>query len=282
MRIAIALATLLAAQASAPRFEVASIKENKSGALQGGLRAQPGGRFEWTNTTLMNLVRTSHQRFSFDQREIVGGPDWIDSVRFDVLVQTGIGTPPVDPDGFPSETFAMIRTLLQERFQLAVHNEVRERPIYELVLARRDGRLGAGLQKVEADCASAMKAMSEGRPAPAREKRGPDCTIGGGPGRLIANAVTVDVLARVLGGRVGRTVVDETGLSGSFDVDLVFSQELTSPLPGGRDPDDRPAATADAPSIFTAVQEQLGLRLESARGPVDVLVVDKAERPTEN
>jgi uncharacterized protein (TIGR03435 family) len=133
----------LAQTSEAPRFEVASIRENKSGSPEGSLRAQPGGRYEWTNTSLKGLIIVAHQRHAFDQREITGGPDWIDSARFDVLAQTGVGTPPVDPDGFPSGLFAMIRTLLEERFQLRVHNEVRERRIYALVIPRRDGQLGA-------------------------------------------------------------------------------------------------------------------------------------------
>jgi len=277
-----ALTTAAAAQGAgqAPRFEVASIKENKSGAPEGGLRAQPGGRIEWTNTTLRGLIGTAYQRFGFDMRQTVGGPEWLDTARFDVLVQTGSGNPPVDPDGFPGQLFAMIRTLLEERFALVVHNEVREQPVYRLVTVR-PGTIGPGLKRVAIGCAAAMKAMTGGERPPIREGRGPDCTFGGPPGRLQGNAVTIDMISRVLGRQVNRPVINQTGLDGSFDLDLHFSPEFAPPPPGAA-PGDPPPAASDAPSIFTAVQEQLGLRLESTRGPADVLVVDKAERPTEN
>lgn len=214
-------------------------------------------------------------------RQTIGGPDWIDTARFDVLVQTGTGSPPLEPDGFPAQLFAMIRALLEERFSLVVHNEVREQPMYRLVLARRDGALGPGLRKLAIDCHASMKAMTEGQRMPMRDGRGPDCTFGGPPGRLQGNAITIDMLSRVLGRHVNRAVVNQTGLDGNFDVDLNFSPEFIPPPPGTA-PGDVPAPASDAPSIFTAVHEQLGLRLESTKGPVDVLIVDRAERPTEH
>ena len=125
MKLALVVMALMAVQTAAPRFDVTSIKVNRSGAPNGNLRIQPGGRLAWTNTTLRDLISTSHQRFEFDTREVAGGPDWIDRTRFDVLVQTGTGAPSIGPGGFPAELFAMIRTMLQERFGLVVHNETR-------------------------------------------------------------------------------------------------------------------------------------------------------------
>lgn len=281
-RVGALLVMAATAAAQTPRFEVASIKENRSGSVEGGLRAQPGGRYAWTNTTLRSLIGVSHQRFGFDQREIVGGPDWIDRARFDVLVQTGSGTPPNDADGFPGPLFAMIRTLLQERFTLVVHNEIRQQPIYELVVAKRDGQLGPGATRVNGDCVSSMKVMTEGTRGGSRPNRGPDCSIGGrGPGHLQGNAITLDMLARVVGSQLHRPVVNKTGIAGSFDVELVFTPEVgSSPLQVRQGGD--PLAVPEGVSLFTALQEQLGLKLESTRGPVDVLVVDRAERPTEN
>jgi len=269
---------LVAAQAAAPRFEVASITVNRATTGEPDLRVQPGGRFAWTSTTLRNLIGTSFQRFAFDQREIEGGPAWIDTARFDVLVQTGSGAPPTDPEGFPGTLFAMIQTLLRERFSLATHEEVRERPIYRLVTVRADSRLGPELKAVAGGCGEALKALSNGERATERTGRGPDCAFGGPPGQLQGNAVTMDMLARVIGGQVRRPVVNATGIEGSFDVDLTFSPEFVPPPPGSR-VGDLPPSPSDAPSIFTALQEQLGLRLESARGEVSVLVVDRAEMP---
>ncbi len=277
---AIVLAALIAAQAAAPRFEVASIRENRS-AVAPNFRPQPGGRFEWSGTTLKGLIGTAYQRFGFDQRETEGGPEWMDTARFDVLVQTGSGTPPVEPDGFPRQLFTMIQALLQDRFGLQAHDEVRERPIYRLVRVNPGGPLGSGLEPTTAACGEAMSAITGGQRATMRTGRGPDCTFGGPPGELQGNAVTVDMLSRVIGAQVRRPVVNDTGIEGSFDVDLTFSPEFVPPPPGSRVGDPPPRQT-DAPSIFTALQEQLGLKLEPARGPVDVLIVDAAHMPTPN
>ena len=281
MPLAIVIVALVAAQAAAPRFEVASIRENRSADAAPGFRAQPGGRFEWTATTLEGLIGLSYQRFAFDQRETEGGPEWMEAARFDVLVQTGSGTPPVEPDGFPRQLFAMIQGLLEDRFGLKVHNEVRERPIYRLVKVRPGAALGPDLKPTAEACGQAMSAISGGQLATMRAGRGPDCSFGGRPGQLQGNAVTVDMLARVIGAQVRRPVVNDTGIEGSFDVDLAFSPEFVPAPPGSRVGDPTLRQT-DAPSIFTALQEQLGLKLEPARGPVDVLVVDDARRPTPN
>jgi uncharacterized protein (TIGR03435 family) len=286
-RILFTMLTLLwfaawaAAQSPAPRFDVVSIRQNTSGAVEGGLRINPGGQMQWTNTTLKSLIGTAFQRFAFDMRETIGGPPWIDQARFDVIVQTGSGAPRVDADGFPSETFAMIRAMLAERFRLVTHNEQREAPIYRLVAARQGSSLGPGLRRVNVDCSTAMTTQAAGKGLPQRDGRGPDCTFGGPPGSLHGNAVTLDMIARVIGRQLNRHTVNATGIDGYFDLDLTFSPELVQSLPGRAPGDPLPAPT-DAPSIFTAVQEQLGLRLEAARGQVDVLVVDRAEMPTDN
>jgi len=267
--------------AGQPRFAVVSIKQNRSGAIEGGLRINPGGQMQWTNTTLESLIGMSHQRYAFDQRETEGGPGWIDTARFDVLVQTGSGTPAVDPDGYPGQLFAMIRALLADRFGVKTHTEMRDRPIFRLVRVRPGAPTGPGLTPVAAGCGQAMKALSGGEQVQARTGRGPDCTFGGPPGQLRGNAVTIDMLSRVLANQVRRHIVNETGIDGSFDVDLTFSPEFMAPSPDGA-AGDPPLSPSDAPSIFTAVQEQLGLKLESARGPVEVLVVDDAHMPTAN
>lgn len=286
MRAAAACALLMTviavvSRGQEPGFDVVSIKENRSG-IGSGLRVLPGGRFEWTNSTLRGLIGTAVQRYGFDQRQVVGGPDWIDTARFDVVVLTGSGAPPVEPDGYPAQLFAMMRAMLADRFGLVTHEEVREGAVYRLVLSRRDREPGPGLKPVEAACAGAMRAISGGSRSAWRPGRGPDCSFGGPPGQLQGNAVTIDMLSRILGREARRPVINETGLAGSFDVDVKFSPEFGPPPPGAADPAERPVVNPDSPSIFTAIQEQLGLKLESSRGPIDVLVIDKAERPIEN
>jgi uncharacterized protein (TIGR03435 family) len=279
-------------QSGPPQFDAVSIKQNRSADTAGGIRVSPGGRFEFRNTTLKGLIGSVFQRYGFDQRPTEGGPNWIDTARFDILVQTGTGTPPNDPDGFPGQLFAMMQALLRERFGLVVHNEMREQPIYRLVRVRpggplekgplEKGPLWKGLRSVPEGCAAALKTLTGGQRAEWRPGRGPDCTFGGPPGQLQGNAVSMDMIARVLGAQVRRHVVNETGIAGSFDLDLTFSPEFVQGPPGSRAPGDPLPAPSDAPSIFTAVQEQLGLRLETARGPVDVFIVDRASMPTEN
>jgi uncharacterized protein (TIGR03435 family) len=176
----------------------------------------------------------------------------------------------------------MVRAVLVERFGLVIHNEVRERPVYALTAARPDRRLGAGLKPADSDCSEAMRRMVAPVPGP-RPPGPPPCSFGGGPGRIQGNVVTLAMLANMLAGTVGRPVIDRTGVPGHFNVTLEYAPEagITGPLPPGVPPQE-PAPRSDGPSIFTAVQEQLGLKLESTRAPVDVLVIDKASPPTEN
>jgi uncharacterized protein (TIGR03435 family) len=178
----------------------------------------------------------------------------------------------------------MFRGVLAERFRLVAHWEPRERPIYNLVLDRADRRLGPKLVKVAIDCATVADAVLAGTPPAPRAGRGDECnfsrTSEAQAGSLQGNAVTITVLARFLAVEgLGREVVDRTGLSGTFDVDLLYLPEF--PV-GGVSPD-RLAFDPrfqGRPGLTTALREQLGLKLESSRGPVDVLVIDSVERPT--
>ena len=171
----------------------------------------------------------------------------------------------------------MVRALLADRFKLKMHTEPREQSVFALVLARSDGKFGSQLKKSETACT-----------APTAPRTGPidlsvpnQCgVIMGGPGRLNFRGVTMDVLAAQLSARVGRSVVDRTGLSGRFDLDVDFAPQPLRAEPGS-DPAsvDRPADSG--PSIYTAIQEQLGLKLDSQKRSVDVTVIDSVERPTE-
>jgi uncharacterized protein (TIGR03435 family) len=258
-----------------PAFDVVSIKPNRSGTVEGRINISPSGRVEWTNTTLKALLRLAYMREAFDPREIVGGPSWIGSDTFTVIA-TSERPAQNRPDGFPAELFAMVRAMVEDRFKVKVHNEQRDASIYAMVLARSDGKPVPALHGVRDACGEAMKAMTN---APPRNGP-PPCSFGGPPGKLTGTAVTMKMFGNVLSNYVGRTVVDRTGLSGSFDFELTFDPASLAKAPPGTQPGPPTAADNAAPSIFTALQEQLGLKLESTRGPVDVLVVDAAAPPT--
>ena len=278
---AVSVATVVAAQQAMPpsRFDVVSIKQNKSGDTTSNFRVSPAGRFEFTNYKVGSFIAVAYQRFAFDQVDVVGGPDWADRDRFDITAQTGNGPPPVDASGYPAGLAAMLRQMLAERFQLTTHWEKRERAVYVLQVARPGRALGPGLKRVDAGCGTALADLASGRTSTRREGRGPDCTFGSTPNQFHGNAVTLEMFARVLGwGELDRPVIDRTGIAGSFDIDLRFRQEPG--LRGGGQPAPAAPADSDAPSIFTAVEEQLGLKLVSDRAPVDVLVIDRLERPT--
>ena len=278
----VALATLIPLRAQTTRFEVVSIKPTPPGTQGGGFQVSPGGRVTWRNSTLKGMVAAAYQRFTWDSREIVGGPDWFNEARFDVIALAPGGLPPVDADGFPSQLRAMFRAVLADRFRLAAHWETRDRPIYNLVLDRADRRLGPKLVPVAMDCAKVAAAIVAGSPPVSRPGRGQECnfSLTSDYGSMQGNAVTIAVLARFLAAEgLGREVVDRTGLSGTFDVDLLHLPDY----PVGGIPADRLALDPrfqGRPGLITALREQLGLKLEATRGPVEVLVIDSVERPT--
>ena len=200
---------------------------------------------------------------------IVGAPDWIENERFDIEAKADRDNPP-QADAPAPELLTMMRNLLAERFKLMVHQESREQPVYALVAANADGAPGPQLRRVEVDCAAetarAMAARRGGAPPPPTDpNKMPPCGFRVRPGHVMAKGATLQQLTRSLLWILGRTVVDRTNLSGTYDIDLESAPEET--------------AAAKGPSIFTAVQEQLGLKLDSQRAAVDVLVIDRVERP---
>ncbi|HEY3043698.1 MAG TPA: TIGR03435 family protein [Vicinamibacterales bacterium] len=256
--------------AAQPGFEVASVKPNRSGDPGGSFGGRPGGQLVVRNYTLRDIIRNTYGLQNF---QIVGGPDWIESDRFDIVAKA------VD-DAPPARMMLMARTLLADRFKLVVHTETREIPIYALVMARSDGRPGPQLRLAAVDCA-AMLAAARGRgappPAPAPPGERPACGMRTAPGRMMAGGYALPDVARNLSNFAGRMVVDKTGLAGTFDLDLTWTPDQ---IPQGPLPPGAPAIDPNGPSIFTAVQEQLGLKLDSQKGPVEVLVIDHAEQPT--
>ena len=244
------------AQSRPLAFEVVSVKPNSSGEPGGTSRAQPG-RYQGINVTLRRVIALAYRPV----QEFVGGPDWIAAARFDIEART-------DATATPDQMLEMLRTLLADRFKLVVHRESRSLPVYALTLDRRDGRLGKQLRQSSADCASRGAAQ----PPPATSEQQPRCGFRLGNGALSGVGATMTQLAAEMS-FVGRQVVDRTGLTGLFDIDLEWTP----------DPAGATAPPPDAgPSIFTAVQEQLGLKLEPATAPIDVIVIDSAEPPQPN
>jgi uncharacterized protein (TIGR03435 family) len=267
------------AQEPARRFDVVSIKLSQPNAQNRLPRISPG-RVEFFNTTLKQLIASAYSRFPFDPREVVGGPAWIDSERFDI-VATMERPPQFDQAGMLGELNGMLRALIEERFDVKAHNEQRDDDVYTLTFARSDRKTGAGLRQVPDACAAASKELTGAAP-PLPQRRGPPpCSFGGPPGRLIGTGVTIAMFASVLSGSAGRTVIDRTGLAGSFDIELNFDPASAAQAPPGAPRGPSPIDDTK-PSIFAALQEQLGLKLESTRGQIDVLMIDQAERPTPN
>ena len=270
MKVCLAALALLLAQTSAvpPTFEVASIKRNLSGSTNASSRGLPGGRVTMTNRTLRDMIREINRLQSY---QIDGGPDWIGKDRWDIVAKA---------EGDPAfeRMIEMMKTLFADRFKLKTHRETREMPIYALVVAGSDGRLGPQIKRSTTDCAALMAATrSQGGPPPPPPGTA-RCGTNMSYGRMVSGAVSMSDVVRNLSIVTGRGVVDKTGLSGIFDLQLTFRPDTPDGPPGAAPP----APGDDATSLFTAVQEQLGLKLEPQRGPVEVLVIDSAERPTED
>jgi uncharacterized protein (TIGR03435 family) len=252
--------------AAGESFDAASIRINESGAIGGGARLQPGGLYTATNMPVIGLIASA---FGADRplmnSQIVGAPDWITAVKVDMTARANSSGPPATM----REVNVMLRQLLMDRLKLQARRDTQEQPIYALVKARADGRLGPNLHLSSVDCL-ALAAQRAANPSTAPAST-PCRGIRFGVGSWSACCPDLSALTTMLSGNTQRLVVDRTGLTGHFDAELTWA----APSPG-----DGPVP--DAPSLFTAVQEQLGLKLESTKGPVDVLVIDHIERPTED
>jgi uncharacterized protein (TIGR03435 family) len=209
---------------------------------------------------------------------IVGGPGWIDSERYNIDAKASTEFQ-FAPGGPPQEALLMLRSLLEERFKLVAHREAREMPIFELVVARKDGRLGPGLHKSSVDCDALFAGGRAAAPPspPLQPNEAPPCRMIGGPARTIAAGVTMQQLAANLSNHLQRFVVDKTGLNERFDFNIGWTPDQ---LPTSAPPPGIPPVDPNGPPLVTALQEQLGLKVEAARGPVDVLVIDGVEHPT--
>jgi bla regulator protein BlaR1 len=246
-----------------PAFEVASIRVNHSGDLRVAVLFQ-SGRFVARTATVNLIVAVAYNVHPY---QISGGPSWVSSERYDIQAkepdEVAEELRKLPPERGRERQSLLLRSLLAERFKLKVSRRSEELPVYALVVAKSGPKL---------------------QPTPPDEK-GPDIRMG--PGQLTCRGLGMPTLATVLSNQLSRTVLDQTGLKGNFDFTVEWSRDQTlsgmsrQTAPGVAGPDAAPLDSS-GPSFFTAVQEQLGLKLEPTKGPVEVIVIDHIERPSEN
>jgi uncharacterized protein (TIGR03435 family) len=263
------------------RYEVVSIKRNTSGNPGGnGSLYRPDGGITFIYTTTINLLTQSF--LGFGPSDMVGLPEWVMTDRYDVSAVSALSHRATD-----EERGAMIRALLADRFALVAHIEKRELDGYDLVFARSDHRLGAGITPSEVDCdaqiaaqrAARDAALAAGNPPPrAAFPAGADgmscgfMSMGNGAQAL----TTMDSFVYGLRNAAGRPVVNKTGLKGYYRIHVQFAATLSAGAPGAT------ASPNDLPDIFSALPAQLGLKLEPSKTERDTLVIERMERPTEN
>lgn len=273
----VAISVLAVAQEAArPQFEVASIKPNHSADMRMGISLEPGGRLVATNVPIRFLFQFAYE---LKDNQVSGLPSWADSARFDITAKPESGA------GIKSDDIrVMVQGLLADRFQLTFHKETKEMPIYALVVSKSG--LKMEVSKGNADFGDDPKPRPE--PGPGRGRGGQGLGGGGGEGIRMSRGelkganVKVDMIADQLSRVVGRVVVDKTGLTGDYDFTLKYTPEGASPMPRPDAAEATPASESQTASIFVAIQEQLGLKLEAQKGPVDLYIVDRLEKPSEN
>lgn len=243
---AVAAACLMPPTASAQTFEVVSIRPNISNDTRQDLGGAPG-QMIGSNIPVWWLIRNAYQ---IDESELIGAPPWVFSDRYDIIGKMPAGAT-------REQVRPMVIKLLEDRLGLVVRRDTRDLPVYALVAARSDKRPGPKLTRSSIENCAAARATV--RP----------CNMNMNSGRVRATGTQLAELAPLLSQYVGRRVFDRTGMPGLYDFELDFSPGLEA---GGD----------NSTSLFTALEEQLGLKLESQRGPVEVIVVQQIRRPTEN
>ena len=256
--------------AAKPEFEVVSVKPSAPGSHGMFIRTAPGGRVNMTNMTLKEMIIIAYR---VQPHQVSGGPPWLDSLHYDISAKAE-STPK------QGDIQLMLQAMLADRFQLTIHRETKELPIYALMLARKDGKLGPSLTETkEGSCVPFDPTKP---PAPPQPGSRPCGMMRMQQRELDGTSIPVSNLIPMFSRTLGRTVVDKTGLTGNYDIHMQWTPDETqlALLP----PDAPKPAPSDetGPSFFTAIQEQLGLKLESQKGPVEVIVIDRAEKLSEN
>jgi uncharacterized protein (TIGR03435 family) len=237
-------------------FETISIKPNDSGPSSYSVDFGP--YFKATNVPRFLML----QAYGLFESQLVGGPEWLNSDRFDIQARAESGT---NPHG--REVMVLVQSLVEDRFQLKFHHEARELPVFNLVVAKGGSKL-----KQTVDAAAHASGGTRGAP-PLMEMYG--------------TGNTIEILISRVARQVGRPVIDKTNLAFEYDFSVKFDPRLESdaailgvlsPLR----PTNDISTESGSPDLFIAIQEQLGLRLEASKAPVDVLVIDSIQHPTEN
>jgi uncharacterized protein (TIGR03435 family) len=270
---AVALAQPQTEPAVRPAFDVASVKPAPPDEAL-GYRFEPGGRMVVSHFRLADLMLIGWHILPF---QVVGGPAWAYSETYDIEAKAA-GNPDSD------QSRIMLQSLLADRFHLALYRDTRELPMYALVTAKKGARPAAGLVRAkEGDCTPASQdfpqpPLDAGKPAYCRVTQQFRRQDNGAPSvQLRGYGVTLSMLARSLASTVYQQVEDNTGIAGNYDVNMDYA-------PYNENDNDSltPKPDTGVQSLFTALQEQLGLKLEARKGPVEVLVIDRAERPSGN
>ena len=241
------------AQPQKPHIEVASIKPNDAGPRGSNSTNTEHGTLTATNVTLRSLILLA---YNLSDYELIGGPEWVGTATFDIQAKSD-----ADPNAKPNPR-GLIQALVEDRFQLRTHRETRELPVFLLTVTK-------GGPKIQ---------RAEGQPDPSNPSRGAG-SVSRTPvsTEIKGTAVTIPQLIRLLSPHVERTIIDKTNLTGDFDFSLKFARPMISALPTASD-----AGNSGLPDFFTAIQEQLGLKLESGKGPVEVLMIDSVDKPKPN
>lgn len=254
-----------------PDFDVVSVKQDKSGTGMMRLMFKPDG-YSATNVSAKLLIQVA---YGIREDLISDAPEWADTARFDFEAKVS----GADVDDLkklsPEQRRSMLQPALSDRFKLKIHNETKQLPVFELVLAKGGSKLK------EATPGDTYATGIKGA-----DGKGHGGTMRMRPGEVTGQGVPIATLVNLLATQLHRTVIDKTGLKGTYDLDLTWTpdQESGPMFKGGDGSQQKPDTAPDStgPSIFTALQEQLGLKLQSTKGPVDTLVVDHIEMPSEN
>lgn len=242
-----------------PKFEVASIRPSKPDTRStfGVGNGEGGG----TNVTLKTLIAFA---YGLQQYQILDGPGWMSSDHFDIEARA------TDPKTPPDRLLLMLQSLFADRFKLAVHRESKLSNVYDLLVAKGGPKITLSAAQTSPDV--------NGPSPPGGANRG---AIRLGAGSMIGNAAPISEFVSLLSQRLDRGVIDKTNLTGRFDIRLQWTPEVgENPLSPTGDP--LPISSQDAPAVFVAIQEQLGLRLKSGKELVEFLIVDHVEKPSEN
>ncbi len=267
--VAFAIVPGLLAQTPRAEFDVVSIKRSAPDAVGGSMRTLPDGTSMMANVRVEQFIRGAAP---VPVRDVIGLPEWATTERYDVTAKPPTGST-------PQQRSEMWRTFFAERMKLVAHVEERELDTFALILARSDGRLGPQLKASTLDCSPKPPGTPPAPPPPPPASEGDYLNRCGGMfgnGTIVSGSTTMDALVLSFAGLAGRQVFNRTGLKGNYSLTLKYTPPRTpgissdAPLPD------------DAPDFFTALQEQLGLKLQAEKSLVPVFVIDRIERPTQN